>query len=169
VTGSTAVTLRRSLTQGDPAAIVSLVNATGFFSTEERQIAGELAGAALASGPSSGYEFLLADAPGGLAGYSCFGRIPGTEASYDLYWIVVAPSLQGQGLGRQLLRESEAVVRQLGGTRLYADTSARPQYLATRRFYAACGYAVVAELPDFYRPGDGKVVFARVLDNGEIR
>jgi GNAT superfamily N-acetyltransferase len=158
------ITLRRALSPGDPAAVRSLARCTGFFSTEEVQIAGDLVDESLRT-PAAGYEFLLADGPSGLAGYTCFGRIPGTVASHDLYWIVVAPALQGQGLGRQLLRESEAWVRRLGGTRLYADTSSRSQYLATRRFYAACGYAVAAELPDFYRPGDGKVIFVRVLDS----
>jgi GNAT superfamily N-acetyltransferase len=161
------ITLRCSLLAGDPVAVRSLARSTGFFSAEEVQIAGDLVDESLRA-PAAGYEFLLADGPAGLAGYTCFGRIPGTAASHDLYWIVIAPALQGQGLGRHLLGESEARVRLLGGTRMYADTSSRPQYLATRRFYAACGYTVAAELPDFYRPGDGKVIFVRVLDSAAV-
>jgi GNAT superfamily N-acetyltransferase len=152
------------LRSGDPAAIAQLVAATGFFTSEEAAIARELAEAVVAHGPASGYEFLLADGPGGLAGYACFGRIPGTEASFDLYWIVVAPHLQGQGVGRWLMALTEAAIGELGGTRLYVDTSSRPQYAPTRRFYAACGYVVAAELPDFYRPGDGKVIFLKALE-----
>ncbi len=158
------ITLRCALSPGDPAAVRALARSTGFFSAEEVQIAGDLVDESLRA-PAAGYEFLLADGPTGLAGYTCFGRIPGTAASHDLYWIVIAPAMQGRGLGRQLLHESEARIRRLGGTRLYADTSSRPQYLATRRFYAACGYTLAAELPDFYRPGDGKVIFVRVLDS----
>jgi GNAT superfamily N-acetyltransferase len=154
---------RRALRPGDPAAIAEVVAATGFFSGEETAIARELADAAVAHGHGSGYEFLLADGPDGLAGYACFGRIPGTEASFDLYWIVVAPHLQGRGVGRWLMAETEATVSAIGGARLYVDTSSRPQYAPTRRFYTACGYAIAAELPDFYRPGDGKVIFLKVL------
>jgi len=154
---------RRTLLQGDPAAIERLVAATGFFSPGEVAIARELADAAAAQGPASGYEFLLADGPGGLAGYACFGRIPGTDSSFDLYWIAVAPGIQGQGIGRRLVGETEAAIRALAGTRLYVDTSSRPQYAPTRRFYTACGYVIAAELPDFYRPGDGKVIFLKVL------
>lgn len=155
---------RHGLVPGDSAAIERLVETTGFFSTEEVAIARELAEAATAHGPASGYEFLLAGGPDGLAGYACFGRIPGTEGSFDLYWIVVSPHLQGQGVGRWLLAETEAAISALGGSRLYVDTSSRPQYAPTRRFYAACSYVVAAELPDFYRPGDGKVIFLKVLE-----
>lgn len=161
--GPASLALRRTLRPGDPAAIARLVAATGFFSTEEAAIARELAEAAVASGAASGYEFLLADDCDSLAGYACFGRIPGTEGSFDLYWIVVDPDLQGRGVGRWLLDGAETEVRTLGGSRLYVDTSSRPQYAPTRKFYAACGYQIAAELPDFYRAGDGKVIFLKVF------
>ena len=50
-----------------------------------------------------------------------------------------------------------------GRTRVYVETSTRPQYLPTRAFYLACGYELAAELVDFYAPGDGKAVFLKVL------
>jgi GNAT superfamily N-acetyltransferase len=164
VTATTGIVLRHGLVPGDSAAIERLVAATGFFSTEELAIARELADAATDHGHASGYEFLLADGPAGLAGYACFGRIPGTETSFDLYWIVVSPHLQGQGVGRWLLAQTEAAISALGGNRLYVDTSSRAQYAPTRRYYAACGYVIAAELPDFYRAGDGKVIFLKVLE-----
>ena len=166
MTAPRGISLRRAPRRADAAAVADLVAGTGFFSDEEVGIARELVESALASGHASGYEFVLADAAAGLAGYACFGRIPGTEASFDLYWVVVAPSLQGQGVGRRLLGETESAVRSMGGTRLYIDTSSRPQYGPTRQFYAACGYSVAAELPDFYRPGDGKVIFVKPLGGG---
>ena len=147
----------------DVVAVRALVADTGFFSAEEIAVAGELVEERLARGPASGYEFRFADAPDGLAGYSCFGRIALTEASYDLYWIVVAPSTQRTGLGRRLLRATEAAVAALGGQRLYAETSSRPLYAPTRGFYRGCGYREAAHFEDFYAPGDGKVVFERRL------
>jgi ribosomal protein S18 acetylase RimI-like enzyme len=166
VTAPPGISLRRDPRNADAAAVADLVARTGFFSDEEVAIARELVESALASGRASGYEFVLADSAAGLAGYTCFGRIPGTEASFDLYWVVVAPSLQGQGVGRWLVGETESAVRSMGGTRLYVDTSSRPQYTPTRRFYEACGYTVAAELPDFYRAGDGKVIFVKPLGGG---
>lgn len=147
----------------DAPAVRGLVAATGFFSAEEVAVAGELVEERLAKGPASGYEFLLAGAPGGLAGYSCFGRIALTEASWDLYWIAVAPGERRHGLGRRLLQASEAAMAAAGARAVYAETSSRPLYAPTRAFYLACGYREAARLDDFYAPGDGKVIFERRL------
>lgn len=155
--------LRTGVAPADPARIRALVAATGFFSAEEVAIAGDLAEETLATGGRAGYAFCFADGPAGLDGFTCFGRIPGSDWSFDLYWIVVSPARQGAGLGRRLLAATESAVVAAGGGRLYVDTSSRPQYAPTRAFYLACGYTVAAELPDFYRPGDGKVVFVKVL------
>jgi D-alanine-D-alanine ligase-like ATP-grasp enzyme/GNAT superfamily N-acetyltransferase len=140
-----------------------LVEATGFFTAAEVGIAVELVQERLARGPASGYEFVLAERAGELLGYACFGPVPGTRASYDLYWVAVAPGEQGRGVGRYLVAAAETAARARGGTRMYAETSARPQYEPTRRFYRAVGYTEAAYLPEFYAPGDGKLVYCRVL------
>ena len=120
----------------------------------------------LARGAASGYAFLFAEQGDRMLGYACYGRIPLTQASFDLYWIVVDPQAQGAGIGRMLLTAAERAVAGAGGTALYAETSSRDQYAPTRRFYAASGYHVAGEFPDFYAPGDGKVVFAKRLAPG---
>lgn len=156
--------MRETLTEADAAAVRELVAATGFFSADECAIAVELVDEALARGDASGYRFLMADGQdGSLSGYACFGPIPATESSFDLYWIAVAPDSQRRGLGSALLRRSESVIRRLGGTRVYVDTSGRPQYASTRAFYASAGYDVAATFEDFYAPGDARIVFCKVL------
>ena len=147
----------------DAAAVRAIVAATGAFSSQEVAIAVELVNEALERGAASGYHFLFASQEDALVGYTCFGPIPGTRSSFDLYWIAVDPRHQGAGLGRRLLAESEARVRALGGTRLYADTSGRPDYAHTRAFYAAQGFRLDALLEDFYAPGDAKAVFVKPL------
>jgi GNAT superfamily N-acetyltransferase len=157
---------RKVLQPGDVSAVGKLVAKTGFFSEEERQVAIELVEETLARGSASGYEFVFADEPGEtgkLVGYSCYGPIPATLSSYDLYWIAVAPSQQGQGLGRQLLRETERCALESGATQMYLDTSGRAQYIPTRAFYEHTGYQVAATLKDFYAPGDDKVIFVKRL------
>jgi ribosomal protein S18 acetylase RimI-like enzyme len=154
---------RGTVRPGDVEAVGALARATGFFSEEEAAIAEELVAERLAKGEASGYHFVFAETAGRLAGYACFGPIPGSVHSFDLYWIVVAPAAQGRGLGRTLLAETERRMRQSGARRIYADTSSRPQYEPTRRFYEACGYRREALLEDFYAPGDGKVIFGKTL------
>lgn len=155
---------RKTLRAGDATRITQLVAETGKFSTEEINIAGELAQERLSIGDASGYHFLLAECGTELQGYACFGPVPGSENSWDLYWIAVAPSHQGTGLGRRLMQRAETEIRQAQGRKVYIDTSSSPLYAETRRFYERMGYVLRAEFPDFYRDGDGKAVFEKTLD-----
>jgi ribosomal protein S18 acetylase RimI-like enzyme len=157
-------TYRQDVRPEDREAVGRHVRATGFFSEEEHLIAVELVDERLAKGDASGYFFLFAEEGGELLGYSCFGPIAGTLHSFDLYWIAVDPKTQGRGIGKQLMAESERLMAERGARRVYADTSSRPQYEATRAFYLACGYVQEAFLADFYAPGDGKVIFVKALE-----
>jgi len=155
---------RDQVTPGDVQAIAGLVRATGYFNDEEIAIAAELAAERLEKGPASGYEFLFADEDGRVVGYSCYGLVPCSSVSWDLYWIAVHPGQQGGGLGRRLLRETERRVRESGGLALYAETSGKAQYASTRGFYEKSGYDTAGVFEDFYAPGDAKYTYCRRLD-----
>jgi GNAT superfamily N-acetyltransferase len=157
-------TYRQEVRPADREAVDRHVRSTGFFSEEEHLIAVELVDEHLAKGEASGYLFLFAEEDERLLGYTCFGPIAGALYSYDLYWIAVDPKTQGQGIGKQLMAESERLMAERGARRVYAETSSRPQYEPTRAFYLACGYVQEALLVDFYAPGDGKVIFVKVLE-----
>jgi len=157
------VDVRRGLAAGDREPLERLIRETGFFNAEEVEVALELIDDALAQGTASHYRFLVAEIERVVAGYACWGPIPGTAAAADLYWIVVHPGSQGRGIGAALLQAAEAWMAAAGRNRVYVETSTRAQYDGTRRFYRACGYGLAAELPDFYAPGDGKAVFLKVL------
>lgn len=158
------VFFRETLVPEDVHRVRSLVSGTGFFYPDEVDVAAELVSERLRTGEASGYYFILVDhEDGGLSGYACFGPIPCTASSYDLYWIAVRPDLQGSGLGRRLQEEAECRIRGKGGTRVYVETSMRPQYAGTRAFYERCGYSVAATLMDFYAPGDGKAIYCKTL------
>jgi ribosomal protein S18 acetylase RimI-like enzyme len=147
----------------DVPALRRLVASTRVFSREERAIALELLEERLAHGAKSGYSFCFAARDGELLGYAAWGRAPLTRASFDLYWIVIAPTAQGQGLGQALLGLVERSVAGRGGGHLYVETSSREAYARSRRFYRAAGYARIARLRDFYAPGDHKLLFCKVI------
>jgi ribosomal protein S18 acetylase RimI-like enzyme len=157
------VTFRYEAAPDDRRALQELVESTGFFSPVEADVAVELVDERLARSEASGYHFVFAETGGRMLGYSCYGPIPATTASWDLYWIVVRKTDQRAGLGRTLLAESERLIQAAGGSRVYVDTSSRPQYEPTRSFYERCGYRKAAVLDDFYAPGDGKVIYLKVL------
>ena len=157
------VTLRDTLVPEDGERVRRLVDITGFFHPDEVDVAEELVVERLQKGDASGYHFVMADHYGRLAGYACFGPIPCTAASYDLYWIAVHPDFQGRGLGRRLLTEAERRIKALGGSRIYVDTSQRDQYASTRAFYENTGYNLETVLMDFYAAGDGKAIYCKPL------
>jgi ribosomal protein S18 acetylase RimI-like enzyme len=155
--------MRYDVAPSDREAVRTLVDRTGFFHGDEIDIAVELVDARLTNGVASGYEFVFADSPEALAGYACYGAIPCTAASFDLYWIAVDPHFQRQGLGRMLLEDVERQVAAKGGERIYIDTSGRDQYRRTRAFYERSGFCCEARLKDFYAPGDDRVIYVKNL------
>jgi len=154
---------RSAVMADDVGRVRSLVVSTGFFSAAEVEIAGELVTERLAKGVRSGYHFILAERGSGLVAYACYGPIDGTQTSFDLYWIAVAPEEQRKGLGVQVFNRAEAAMRKAGARHIYADTSSSDRYATTRGFYQRMGFCEEARLPDFYGPGDGKVIYVKTL------
>lgn len=163
------IEVRRGLRSTDRVPVQSLLGATGFFNPEELEVAMELVDDRLAFGEESHYRFLVAEHDGAVAGYACWGQIPGTFESADLYWIAVDPESQGLGVGRTLLTAAERWMAESARVRVYLETAGRDLYTPTRAFYLACGYHVAAELTDFYAPGDSRVTFLKVLDPAKLK
>ena len=147
----------------DAEAVRRLTESTGFFYPYEVEVAEELILERLSKGDASGYYFVFAEQDGCVAGYTCYGPIACTASSFDFYWIAVNPDFQGKGLGRILVEETERLIREANGERLYVETSQRPLYDSTRAFYERCGYKIESLMEDFYGPGDGKVTYCKVL------
>jgi ribosomal protein S18 acetylase RimI-like enzyme len=166
ILGGIPINIRNQVHPADPAAVRRITESSGLFSAAEVEVAVELVQARLFQGERSGYHFLFADAEspiGETIGYSCFGPIPCTQVSFDLYWIAVHNSYRSLGLGKLLLAESESTIRRMGGRRIYVETSSRSQYEPTHIFYNRMGYLQQGLIPDFYAPGDGKIIYVKEL------
>ena len=110
----------------------------------------------------SDYTFLGAFTPEDeLVGYACYGPTPGTDHTYDLYWIAVDPAAQGTGTGTLLLGEVERRLAALHGRLLVIETSSRSDYARTRTFYSRHGYADAARVAAFYAPGDDRIILTK--------
>ena len=157
------IQLRFDALPQDRITVRQIVDSTGFFHADEVDIAVELVEERLLKGESSGYHFIFMERDGRTIAYACFGPIPCTKHSYDLYWIAVHQDVQRLGLGRRLVELSEQRIRELGGQRVYVDTSGREQYRPTRQFYERCGYVREATLTDFYDVDDDKVIYVRMI------
>jgi ribosomal protein S18 acetylase RimI-like enzyme len=155
------ILLRREVTPDDPEKITEIVTSTGFFREDEILVAAELAGERLQKGAASGYEFLFAEIAGETVAYSCYGLIPCTLHSYDLYWIATRRDHMNRGIGKFLLQETEKAIFMAGGKGIYVETSSRDQYAPTRAFYENNHYLLKARFEDFYAPGDDKLVYMK--------
>ncbi len=156
-------TFREHVQERDADDVRDIVASTGFFSDEEADVAVELVREHLHKGPASGYLFVFAEVDGRTVGYACYGPVPCTLNTFDLYWIAVRTDTRGRGLGRALLGQVEERLRGPGRAKLVAETSSRPQYAPTRNFYLACGFEEEARIRDYYAPGEDVLYFTKSL------
>ena len=153
---------RYQLKKSDRNKIRDLLLSTGFFYDYEIKVAVDIVELVYRNGEdTSGYHFVIAEKDDKMLGFSCFGAAPCTLASYDLYWFAVHKDSMNRGLGGKILSHTEAIITGKGGANIWIETSSRTTYSPTRTFYKNKGYAVQAELPDFYAPGDNKVIFLK--------
>jgi ribosomal protein S18 acetylase RimI-like enzyme len=171
----------RPMTSADKPAVMDLIRATGFFRPDEVAVAEELIDAYLEQPNQGDYGVVVIvdegspslaaaaakrvsdDAGGRVAGYMTYGPTPLTVGTYDLYWMAVDPRAQGRGHGRALVLWLEAYVKDAGGRLLIIETSSVPKYEPTRRFYLGLNYTEVARIPDFYQPGDDRVIYSKQI------
>jgi ribosomal protein S18 acetylase RimI-like enzyme len=152
----------RPMEARDKDAVVGLVRATGFFTEPEVAVAEELMDISLGRPEKGDYRVVVVENEAkGIAGYMTWGPTPLAEDAYDLYWMAVAPAEQGKGRGKELVRWLEAEVARRDGRVIIIETSSQPKYHGTRRFYIDLGYKEVARVPDFYRAGDDRVIYAK--------
>ncbi len=154
---------RTSVREDDRASVRTIIESSGFFSTAEVDIAEELVVERLNRGEVCGYSFIFAELDGVVQGYICYGEIPCTVGSYDLYWIAVHARKRRSGIGKLLITRMEADVRSRHGRLVFLDTSGRDQYAPTWRFYESNGFSLAARISDFYNTGDDKLVFMKRL------
>lgn len=146
--------------------LARLIEERGIFPKYEIGVALEVIDDALRFPERGDYRVFCAfEAADRLAGYICFGRIPLTDACYDLYWIVVDERYSGKGIGRALIDHMERLARMQGARRIYIETSSLPVFAPARSFYKKHQYEVVSVLTDFYRRGDHKMVFMKDLES----
>jgi ribosomal protein S18 acetylase RimI-like enzyme len=145
-----------SLQPSHRTRLETIVRATGVFADAEIGVALELFDAT-----DDDYEFIGAFSGDLLAGFACFGPTPSTDRTYDLYWIVVHPEAQRSGAGAALMAEMERRLAERDARMVIVETSSRPDYEATRLFYHKRGYHESARVPDFYAPGDDRVVLTK--------
>ena len=152
------------MTKEDKPAVMQILRATPEFTSEEVTVAGELCDYYLEDPSGSGYHIFVAESDSSIVGYICFGPTPLTEGTWDVYWVAVAPQKQRQGIGKVMMEFAETRMREAKARLILIETSSKPNYERTRRFYEAQSYETICRIPDFYTPGDDLIILQKRLD-----
>ncbi len=155
----------RPLVEEDIPALRKLLEATNVFSPEEVNVAVEMMEDVVRERQHKDYTIsTYVDERGTLRGYYCVGPVSFSKTTYDLYWIATDPALHGKGIGRSLIEHCERYVRSNNGMKIVAETSSRPAYNGTRRFYERCGFVEEARIRNYYNTGDDLVVYTKTIE-----
>lgn len=153
----------RPMAPQDKPAILKMLRNTPEFKPAEIAVAEDVLDSYLHDSIKSGYYVFVAEAGSSTAGYVCYGPTPLTEDTWDIYWLAVAPTQQNQGIGKSLLSFAEDNIKERKGKMALIETSSKPDYKATRRFYREQSYKLACRIADFYASGDDKLIFIKRL------
>jgi ribosomal protein S18 acetylase RimI-like enzyme len=151
------------MSAGDKPALMRILRHTPEFKPHELTVAEEVIDAYLGDPVNSGYHILVARDGPGITGYICYGPTPCTEGTWDIYWEAVDREKRGLGIGSALTKTAEKTIGESQGRMILIETSSTPLYENTRRFHLGQGYEVVGRIPDFYAPGDDRLILQKRL------
>ena len=155
---------RKNLKPSDISYVKEILESTSFFYDSEVKIAQELVQENLEKGEEkSGYIFNIVEIDDKPVGFTCYGKIPGTADSFDLYWIAIHKSQIGKGIGKILMTKAIEDIDKMQGKNIWIETSSRPIYEPTRQFYMKNNCDLITELPNYYGPNDNKVIFLKKI------
>ncbi len=75
----------------------------------------------------------------------------------DSDYVAVHKNYRGKGIASDLLKTVEDYVSARGGRYLHILTCDIESYIPANKFYEKFGYKKVAEIPDYYVKGEGRI------------
>ncbi len=150
----------RPLNEKDQKEIRLVLEDAKAFTVKEIDVAISLVDEALHG--SRDYRFLVAaEKNDSVIGYICYGQTPMTSDTWDVYWIAVSRPYQRRHIGSLLLGMAEREIQAEKGRLILIETSSKPRYRSTRRFYHKMGYHLAAKIEKFYAEDDDKLIFCK--------
>jgi ribosomal protein S18 acetylase RimI-like enzyme len=147
----------------DRGIVAELIMSVDHFNQAEVECALELIDLYLNNLQQTDYRVIVAEDLCQLHAYACWGPVPLTRGTYDLYWIATHPGSRGRGFGRALIEHIENKIAGVGGRLLVAETSAKKSYEGTIAFYRRLGFETASHIKDFYDVGDDRLIFVKRL------
>ena len=157
----------RPATPTDMAALTALADASGLFQPDQlEEVGGMLADYFNNSNSDDdGSHFWITDddTNDGPVGVAYCAPETMTEGTWNLQLIAIRPDRQGQRRGEAMLRYVEHTLTMRGGRILLVETSGAASFERTRAFYRKCGYDEEARIREFYKAGEDKIVYWKLL------
>jgi GNAT superfamily N-acetyltransferase len=151
----------RRMTPKDKSTIRQILHNTPEFTNAEVELAIQVINDHLSDPDESGYFILVAEIGSVVAGYVCYGPTPITEGTWDVYWIAVDRDIRERGVGTQLMEAVEANIKDAKGRLILIETSSKPGYEKTNRFYQFLDYTESCRIRDFYAIGDDRITYEK--------
>jgi ribosomal protein S18 acetylase RimI-like enzyme len=150
----------------DVPAIKTIAVDTNMFDADSADFVDDVV-AGILDGTLHDHRFVVCEgSAGNVIGAAYFAPEPFSDRMWNLYFIAVHPSQQGNGIGSTLIDHVERHLQQAGPDSaqvLIVETSSTDQYARTREFYPKQGYVEEARIRRFYGPDDDKVVYWKAL------
>jgi ribosomal protein S18 acetylase RimI-like enzyme len=153
----------RATTPADSPALVALAESTGVFKPEEIEALREVFDEYYNQYQVQGHRCIVYEADGRRLGFAYYTATSMTDRTGYLWWIAVDKRTQARGTGSKMLRSVEDDIQREKGRLVIIETSSRPHYELTRRFYLKHGYEQAAVIADYYSDGDDLVVICKRL------
>jgi ribosomal protein S18 acetylase RimI-like enzyme len=157
------VNIRRTRPKNKPKIMLMLKDMS-VFRTGELKVAQEVLDDALAHSSKEDYKSYVATENKDIVGWICFGPVPCTLGTFEIYCLVVIPSKQHCGVGSYLMQYATNLIENQKGRMIVVETSGSNRYLSARQFYEKIGYREVSRIRNFYTTGDDKVVYIMHLE-----
>ncbi len=161
---STTTAIIRVAKPDDTNTIMNLAQAVGLFEGEELEELGGMLTGYFEDSLGEGHSWIVCD-DGGVVGVAYFAPEQYAYGVYNLYFIAVHPKYQGKGYGTAIVNYVEKTLAEQEVRLLLVETSGLPNFELTRKFYRKQRYEEEARIRDYYKAGNDKIIFRKVLVN----
>jgi len=154
----------RPMVSQDREILYEVMQKTGVFSVQAINLAMELIDTYLFTSGQLDYRVVVGEStPGVVEVFACYGPVAGTEGTWRLYWLVVTPTQQHQGVGTQMLAWLEEQMRQVGARLVIVEITSEEKYIAFTRFFTERGYKQAGRIRNYFRAGEDMLFYVKSL------
>jgi ribosomal protein S18 acetylase RimI-like enzyme len=152
----------RSIKSSDMHELLALLEATKLFESNDIEELAKMLDLHFNNATDS-QDVWLTDDDNGLVGVAYVAPERMAEGAWNLYLIAIHPDYQRQGRGASLLRYVEQMLIKRNQRLLLVETSGLDEFEYVRTFYRQNGYKEEARIREFYKAGEDKVIFRKML------